>query len=81
MTEFPIKAVIDFKGLVRPTLLVSYVELDVRFFGRPHVTSGVYIITKQTDNISMAGYKTTLELQRIGGVSQKQRSSGGGSGR
>ena len=69
MTEFPIKATIEFKGLVRPTLLVSYVKLDVRFYGRKQVCSGTYIITKQTDNISSSGYKTTLELLRIKGDS------------
>ena len=79
MTEFPIKATIEFKGLVRPTLLVSYVKLDVRFYGRKQICSGTYIIIKQTDNISAAGYKTTLELQRIKGDSEvpatKQKNS------
>ena len=67
MTEFPISAVIDFKGLVRPTLLVSYVKLNVVYYGRKHISSGTYIITKQVDSISSAGYKTTLNLQRIKG--------------
>ena len=69
MTEFPIRATIDFKGLVRPTMLVSYVKIDVRFYGRKQICSGTYIIIKQTDNISASGYKTTLELQRIKGDS------------
>ena len=67
MTEFPIGATLEFKGLVRPTMLVSYVKLNVVFYGRKHISSGTYIITKQTDNISASGYKTTLELQRIKG--------------
>ena len=67
MTEFPIKATIVFKGLVRPTVLVSYVKIDVRYYGRKQLASGIYIITKQTDNISAGGYQTTLELQRIKG--------------
>lgn len=67
MTEFPISAVIDFKGLVRPTLLVSYVKLNVVYYGRKHISSGTYIITKQVDSISSAGYRTTLNLQRIKG--------------
>jgi len=67
MTEFPISATIDFKGLVRPTLLVSYVKINCVFYGRRHVASGTYIITKQTDSISAQGYKTTLNLQRIKG--------------
>ena len=68
MTEFPIKATIEFKGLVRPTMLVSYVQLDCRFYGHQTIHSGTYIIIKQTDNITTSGYKTTLELQRIKGV-------------
>lgn len=81
MTEFPIKAVIDFKGLVRPTLLVSYVKIDVRFYGRKQICSGTYIITKQTDNISQQGYKTTLELQRIKGDPDVPITKGGGARR
>lgn len=46
MTEFPINATIDFKGLVRPTMLVSYVKINCVFYGRRHISSGVYIITK-----------------------------------
>ena len=67
MTEFPIKATIVFKGLVRPTMLVSYVKIDVRYYGRKQLASGIYIITRQTDDISAQGYQTTLELQRIKG--------------
>ena len=67
MTEFPISATIDFKGLVRPTLLVSYVKINCVFYGRRHIASGTYIITKQTDSITAQGYKTTLTLQRIKG--------------
>lgn len=67
MTEFPISATITFKGLVRPTMLVSYVKINTYFFGRKYVASGTYIITKQTDTISANGYQTTLELQRIKG--------------
>lgn len=46
MTEFPISATLDFKGLVRPTMLVSYVKLNVVYYGRKHISSGTYIITK-----------------------------------
>ena len=67
MTEFPIGATIQFRGLVRPTMLVSYVKVNCVFFGRRYLASGTYIIVKQTDSISASGYKTTLELQRIKG--------------
>lgn len=67
MTEFPISATLDFKGLVRPTMLVSYVKLNVVYYGRRHISSGTYIITKQVDTISSSGYRTQLSLQRIKG--------------
>lgn len=67
MTEFPISATLTVKGLVRPTMLMSYVRLNCLFYGQKHVSSGVYIITKQVDSISKEGYKTTLNLLRVRG--------------
>ena len=67
MTEFPISATLTVKGLVRPTMLMSYVRLNCLFYGQKHVASGVYIITKQVDSISADGYKTTLSLLRVKG--------------
>lgn len=67
MTQFPISARIEIKGLLRPALLMSYLKVNTYFYGRKHVSSGLYIITKQEDSISSAGYKTTLSLTRISG--------------
>ena len=67
MTEFPIKGSITLKGLTRPSILMSYVKVNVMFNGIKHISSGLYIITKQTDTIDSSGYKTTLELLRVGG--------------
>lgn len=68
MTEFPITATLTFKGLTRPSLLMSYVKLNVWFHGgQKHISSGIYVITKQQDNIDSSGYKTTLTLLRVGG--------------
>ena len=67
MTEFPISATLTVKGLVRPTMLMSYVRLNCLFYGQKHISSGVYIITKQVDSISKEGYKTTLNLLRVRG--------------
>lgn len=67
MTEFPITATITMKGLTRPSLLMSYVRLNVWFHGGlKHISSGLYIITKQQDSIDSNGYKTTLTLLRVG---------------
>lgn len=67
VTSFPIKASIRLKGLVRPQLLMSYVKINVFFYGQKHISSGVYCILKQTDEISDGGYRTSLELLRVKG--------------
>lgn len=67
MTQFPVKASLTIKGLVRSSLLMSYIRVNAYFYGQRHISSGLYIITKQTDNISGVGYRTELELLRIAG--------------
>lgn len=67
MTQFPITAKLQIKGLLRPTLLMTYVKVNTYFFGHKHVSSGLYIITRQEDSIDSSGYKTTLSLTRISG--------------
>ena len=65
ITEYPISATITLKGLLRPALLMEFVNLNVLFFGKKHIASGIYIITKQVDSISGSGCRTTLNLTRI----------------
>lgn len=67
VTQFPITATVTMKGLLRPAMLMSYVKVNTYFYGHKHISSGLYIITKQEDNISAAGYRTTLQLLRVGG--------------
>lgn len=67
MTQFPISGSVTIKGLLRPTILMSYVKLNVFFYGRKHVSSGLYIITKHEDTIDFNGYKTTLSITRLSG--------------
>ena len=67
VTQFPITAKLTIKGLLRPTLLMAYVKVNCYFYGNKHISSGLYIITKQEDEISKNGYKTTLSLTRISG--------------
>ena len=64
-TQFPIKAKLTIKGLLRPSLLMSYVRVNTYFYGKQHISSGLYIITKQEDLIDSSGYRTTLSLTRI----------------
>lgn len=66
LTQFPIKASLTIRGLLRPAILMTYVRLNVYFFGKKHISSGLYIITKQVDRVDGDGYKTTLNLLRIG---------------
>lgn len=67
ITEYPISASITIKGLLRPAILMTKVRLNVYFFGKKHISSGLYIVTKQVDRIDMNGYRTTLNLTRIRG--------------
>ena len=66
VTQYPISATLTIKGLLRPAILMSYVKLNVLFYGRKYIASGHYIITKQVDQVDASGYKTTLSLTRIG---------------
>jgi hypothetical protein len=67
-TQFPIKAVMQVQGLLRPATLMQYVRLNVIFpGGNKHLSSGLYIVTKQIDNLGPNGYATNLWLTRIKG--------------
>lgn len=65
VTQFPISATLTIKGLIRPAILMSYVRINVWFYGAMHDSSGLYFITKQQDLIDSTGYRTTLTLTRI----------------
>ncbi len=69
VTQYPLTVSITLKGLLRPAILMSYVKLNILFYGRKHIHSGYYIITSQTDSIDDSGYRTTLKLTRIKGDS------------
>lgn len=65
VTEYPISATITIKGLLRASMLMTHIRLNVYFYGRKHTSSGLYVITKQVDEISSSGFRTTLNLTRI----------------
>ena len=67
VTQYPIKATITFKGLLRPAVLMSYVRLNILYYGRKDIDSGLYIVLSQQDSIDTSGYRTTLKLVRVGG--------------
>ena len=66
VTQFPIKATLKIKGLIRPAILMSNLRVNALFYGQKHSSSGLYVITKQVDTINASGYSTTLDLLRIG---------------
>lgn len=68
LTRFPVNATITLQGLLRPATLMTYLRLNVIFpGGGKHISSGLYIVTKQVDNIDQSGYRTTLSLVKIDG--------------
>lgn len=67
-TKFPISVMMQVQGLLRPATLMQYIKLNVIFpGGKKHLSSGLYIITKQVDNLGPNGYATNLWLTRIKG--------------
>lgn len=67
MTQYPIQATLSIRGLLRAAVLMSYIRVNVFFLGRKSIYSGLYIITKQLDEINSSGCKTTLSLTRVEG--------------
>ena len=65
MTEFPVTATLTIKGLLKPAILMDKIRINTYFYGLKHVSSGLYIITKQEDSVTESGYKTTLSLTRV----------------
>lgn len=69
ITQFPVNASITVQGLLRPAHLLTYIRLNVIFpGGNYHISSGLYIITKQVDNINERGYQTSLSMTKVGGA-------------
>ena len=66
LTKYPISATIKVQGLLRPASVLQFVRLNVIFpGGNYHISSGLYIVTRQVDNISSSGYVTTLSMTRL----------------
>ena len=66
VTEYPITASLTIKGLIQPVILGSYININVLFYGNNDLASGIYMVTGQRDSLSASGYRTTLELVRMG---------------
>lgn len=70
VTQYPIKASLTIRGLLKAIILMSYIKINVLYYGRKHNTSGLYIVNQQDDSIDASGYRTTLSLIRIQGDSE-----------
>lgn len=68
VTQYPISVTVTMKGLLKPAILMTYVKLNIWFYGQKYIGTGYYIVTKQTDNVSASGFTTTLKLTKIGGA-------------
>ena len=65
VTSFPIQATLKIRGLLRNILLMSQIKINVLFYGKSHIYSGIYMINAQEDSIDSNGYTTTLSLIRL----------------
>lgn len=72
VTQYPIKASLTLKGLLRPAILMTSLRLNVYYFGRKHVSSGLYIVTKQEDTVNEQGFRTKLSLLRVDTVDMEE---------
>lgn len=67
VTQYPLSATLTIRGLLRPAILMSKVDIGCLFYGKLYAgATGSYIITQQTDNIDTSGFYTTLKLVRVG---------------
>ena len=70
VTEFPITATLECRGLLSPLLLMTYIKVNCLYYGSQRLTSGVYIVTGQQDTLTGSGYRSTLYLTRVAGPKQ-----------
>lgn len=67
VTEYPVSATVKIQGVLRPTVLMSKVRLNILFYGNKDIYSGLYLINEEVDEVSVNGCWTTLKLIRTGG--------------
>lgn len=65
MTAYPVNATLKTRGLIKPSILCEYIQINVLFFGQRYNYSGLYMVTAQKDLVSAtSGYTTELTLVR-----------------
>ena len=65
VTQYPLSATITIRGLLRPAILMSKVDLAIWFYGKLSIHTGQYVISKQVDEIGVNGFYTTLNMVRV----------------
>ena len=70
VTEFPVSATLEVKGLTSYVMLLNYIKVNVFYFGNKLRSSGIYIVTGQEDSLSENGFRTRLSLLRVAGDNQ-----------
>ena len=67
VTQYPLSATLTIRGLLRPAILMSKVDLGCLFYGKLYAgATGSYVISQQVDEIGLNGFFTTLKLVRVG---------------
>ena len=67
VTQYPLSATLTIRGLLRPAILMSKIDIGCFFYGKLYAGgTGSYIVTQQTDSIDTQGFYTTLKLVRVG---------------
>lgn len=67
VTQYPLSATLQIRGLLRPAILMSKVDLGCLFYGKLYAgATGSYVVTQQTDEVGLNGFFTTLKLVRVG---------------
>lgn len=76
MTEFPVSATLTCKGLMKSMLLMSYIKVNCYYYGNKRIGSGMYVVIGQEDSLDGNGFRTSLNLLRVGGDNQYIKTDG-----
>lgn len=67
VTSFPYTATLTVKGLNKTLMLMTYIKVNVIYYGQKRVSSGLYIVTGQEDTLSGNGFRSVLSLLKVAG--------------
>ena len=67
MVNYPLSGLLTIRGLIRPSILTSAVNINHWFYGQKFNTSGRYRIMSDTVRLNANGFFEDLGIIRIGG--------------